>query len=236
MKNIFKFAAACLSAVMMLASCSEAEEGLVKVTHYATFELLDADANNVTLVAVGSDYKDAGCICMEGSEDISSKVVVDSDVDTSMMGVYHVVYSATNVDGYASSTTRTVVVYDPTSIDRNIGGPFAVAPGSYRDYSGSVTPFDGYDVDVTYIAPGLYYISDYMGGYYDQRAGYGSAYAMAGYFALNNDNTIKALTADVEGWGDSADAVRGYYDESDGSINLEVDYAGVMTFYVTLAK
>ena len=75
-----------------------------------------------------------------------------------------------------------------------------------------------------------------MGGYYDQRAGYGSDYAMTGYFALNNDNTITALTADVAGWGDSADEINAAYNEATGEIDLEVAYAGSMIFYITLTK
>lgn len=238
MKNIFKIALSCLCAAFMLASCSDsAEEGLVKVTHYATFEVKGLDENGVTLVPVGSVYEDAGCVCMEGTEDITSKVKVYSNVDANVMGVYQVFYSAENVDGFESHATRTVVVYDPSATERNIGGTYTVASGSYRDYGpGTKTPFDGYEVELSYIAPGLYYISDYMGGYYDQRAGYGSDYAMHGYLALNNDNTIDYVTADVDGWGDSADDVRASYDEATGEIKLEVDYAGAMTFYITLTK
>ena len=113
---------ACLTLVFAMTGCSEAEEGLVKVTHYATFQLNDADANNVTLVALGDEYVDPGCVCMEGDTDISDKVQVSGTVDTSVMGVYYVTYSAENVDGFASSATRTVAVYDPASTDRNIGG------------------------------------------------------------------------------------------------------------------
>ena len=110
--------------------------------------------------------------------------------------------------------------------------------GSYRYWisSGAKAAFADCAVDVEYIAPGLYHISDYMGGYYDQRAGYGSDYAMTGYFALNNDNTITALTADVAGWGDSADEINAAYNEATGEIDLEVAYAGSMIFYITLTK
>ena len=238
MKNIFHTLLACLTLVFAMASCSEAEEGLVKVTHYATFQLNDADANNVTLVAVGDEYVDPGCVCMEGDTDISDKVLVSGTVDTNAMGVYYVTYSAENKDGFASSATRTVIVYNPASLDRDISGTYTVADGSYRfwlETEGKVN-FSGYNVDLDYVAPGLYHLSDYMGGYYDQRAGYGSDYAMQGYVALNNDNTFSAITADVAGWGDSADDVQGTYDEATGSINLEVAYAGQMIFYVTLNK
>ncbi|MGM9713935.1 MAG: BT_2262 family domain-containing protein [Prevotella sp.] len=238
MKKSILYTIASLFAVVMLTACSDAEEGLVRVTHYATFELNGADANNVTTVAVGTPYTDPGCVCMEGDNDITASVVTSGTVDANTLGVYHVTYSAKNVDGFESSITRTVVVYDPTAIDRNIGGTYTTKSGSYRYWlsSGAKVAFADYNIDVEYVAPGLYHISDYMGGYYDQRAGYGSDYAMKGYFALNNDNTITALTADVAGWGDSADEVTAAYDEATGEINLEVAYAGSMIFYITLTK
>ncbi|MCF2653707.1 MAG: DUF5012 domain-containing protein [Prevotella sp.] len=238
MKKSILYTLASLLTVVMLTACSEAEEGLVRVTHYATFELKGADANNVTTVAVGTPFTDPGCICMEGENDITASVVTSGTVDSSQLGVYHLTYSAKNVDGFESSITRTVVVYDPTSVDRNIGGTYVVKGGSYRYWisSGAKAAFADCAVDVEYIAPGLYHISDYMGGYYDQRAGYGSDYAMTGYFALNNDNTITALTADVAGWGDSADEINAAYNEATGEIDLEVAYAGSMIFYITLTK
>ena len=57
---------------------------------------------------------------------------------------------------------------------------------------------------------------------------------MHGYLWLKNDNSIEALSTLVNAWGDSADDVRGTYDEATSTIKLEVDYAGQMTFYVTL--
>lgn len=238
MKNIFKTILACLTVVFAMVSCSEAEEGLVKVTHYAAFQLNDVDESNVTLVPLGEEFVEPGFVCMEGDEDISDKVQISGEVDTNVMGAYYVTYSAVNKDGFSSSVTRTVVVYDASATDRDISGTYTVADGSYRFWyeTAEKVNFSGYNVDLSYVAPGLYYLNDYMGGYYEQRAGYGSSYAMKGYIALNNDNTFTAITADVAGWGDSADYVEGTYDEATGNISLEVGYAGQMCFYITLKK
>lgn len=237
MKNIFKFSLVCLCTVLALAGCSEAEDGLVKVTYYANFSLNDYD-DGITLVPIGSTYKDAGCVCTEGTEDISSKVVTTGadKIDTSKPGIYTVTYSATNVDGFASSASRSVAVYDESSIERNIGKTYSVSDETYllSKKSGAKVPFSGYEIQLDYVAPGLYYVSDFLGGFYDQSKGYGSDYAMHGYLWLKNDNSIEALSTLVNGWGDSADDVRGTYDEATGTIKLEVDYAGQMTFYVTL--
>lgn len=238
MKKTILYTLASLFAAVVMTACSDAEDGLVRVTHYAVFELNEADASNRTLVAVGSDFTDPGCVCMEGENDITSSVVATSNVNTNKAGVYAITYSAKNVDGYESSITRTVIVYDPTSTERDISGTYTVKDNSYRlvTSSGKEAKFSGYEIEVEYIAPGLYHLSDYLGGYYDQGAGYGPDYAMHGYFNLNNDNTITYLTADVDGWGDSADNVVASYDESTGEINLETGYAGSMIFYVTLTK
>ena len=91
-------------------------------------------------------------------------------------------------------------------------------------------------MSLTQIAPGIYEISDYLGGYYEQGRGYGSAYALTGYLKLNADNTIEALTGYVAGWGDSYNSVEnGIYDAATGEISFDVDYAG-MLFAVTLTK
>ena len=237
MKNIFKFSLVCLCTVLALAGCSEAEDGLVKVTYYANFSLNDYD-NGITLVPIGSTYKDAGCVCTEGTEDISSKVVTTGadKIDTSKPGIYTVTYSATNVDGFSSTASRSVAVYDESSIARNIGKTYTVTDATYRlvTESGAKKPSSGSEIQLAYIAPALYYVSDFLGGYYDKGAGYGSDYAMHGYLWLKNDNSIEALSTLVNAWGDSADDVRGTYDEATSTIKLEVDYAGQMTFYVTL--
>lgn len=74
---------------------------------------------------------------------------------------------------------------------------------------------------VTKAAPGIFYVSDMMGGYYDQKAGYGSSYAMTGYFQLLADNSLVLLSSSVEGWGDSATGFKdGKYDPATGEISL----------------
>lgn len=74
-------------------------------------------------------------------------------------------------------------------------------------------------------APGIFKVSDFFGGYYDQRAGYGSSYAMGGYFQLLADNSLVQLSSYVPGWGDSAD----YCEDAvyDAAYNFTYRYTGV---------
>ena len=83
---------------------------------------------------------------------------------------------------------------------------------------------------------GTYTINDMLGGYYEQRAGYGSLYAMEGVFEINADGTIVGISGNVAGWGDSMDSLDdGTYDEATKTISWKVVYAG-MDFYVTMNK
>ena len=107
--------------------------------------------------------------------------------------------------------------------------------GSFRDYGGTITNYAGYTVKIKKAAPGIFYVSDFLGGWYDQRAGYGSAYAMTGYFQLLADNSLVQLSSYVAGWGDSADYCEGAtYDPATGTISYVVGYAGIMAFNVIL--
>ena len=107
---------------------------------------------------------------------------------------------------------NTVAVCDPT-VTTDISGIYTVQTGSYRYWfsSGATVPFADLTVTIRKAASGIFYISDLMGGYYDQRAGYGSKYAMNGYIQLTNENELFVLSGYVPGWGDSYDD---FYDGS----------------------
>ena len=129
---------------------------------------------------------------------------------------------------------REVAVCDP-SITTDIEGKYKVQSGSYRDYNSAQEEFAKYSVTIEKAAPGLFYISDLLGGYYDQGRGYGSQYAMTGYIQLLSDNTIKLLSSHVDGFGDSLDSMEnGKYNPETGEISFDVAYAGQMTFHVVL--
>lgn len=128
----------------------------------------------------------------------------------------------------------TVAVCDP-SITTNIEGKYKVQSGSYRDNGSAQEEYAKYSVTIEKAAPGLFYISDFFGGYYDQGRGYGSTTAMTGYIQLMADNSIKLLSSYVSNWGDSLDSFEnGKYDPATGEISFDAAYAGQMTFHVIL--
>lgn len=224
-----------ITLTFVLVSCDESTQDPSIITHFVTFEMLGEETE---LIPVGTPYVDAGVVAMEGEQDITANVVKKGEVNTNEINLYTITYSAVNKDGFESSINRTVIVYDP-AINVNVEGTYTVASGSYRYWldDGAIVSFAGTTVDIDYVAPGFFYCSDYMGGYYDQRAGYGSGYAMKGYFKLNADNTIDILSGDVAAWGDSYNFMENAkFDPVANSLYWELGYAGSMIFYITLKK
>ena len=232
MKKIIYSFILCLSLVAFGSCSDDTTQDTSKVTHFVTFTL---NGDKVMQIPVGSTFKDPGVVAMEGTEDVTSSMKTDGTVDGNSVGVYNLTYSAVNVDGFSSSTERTVAVYNP-NVTTDIAGSYLVGKGSFRLRAGVTTAYSGFAITLTQIAPGIFLMSDYLGGYYDQRAGYGSSYACIGYMKLNADNTLEALTGHVAGWGDDFSAFKnGKYDPATGTISYTVTYAG-MDFTVILTK
>lgn len=232
MKKIFLYTICFCMAVVGLTSCSDDEEHQdTTITYYVS---LDMQGDEFVQVPLGTTYNDAGCKAELDGEDYTSNVIVSGldDIDVNTAGLYTVTYTATNPDGYSSSVERTVAVCDP-SITTDLAGTYTTAAGTYRDRAGTQTPYTGYSVSITKAAPGIFYVSDMLGGYYEQRAGYGSSYALHGYWQLLADGTLKALSGGVDGWGDTYDAFTGSYDATTGTISACTTYAG-MDFYIVL--
>ena len=236
MKKIFLFGLLALG-MLALSSCNDDNDELTdsRLTYYADLQM---QGDEFMLVPVGSSFVDPGCTGTLAGEDITSKIMIEGadEVDPNAVGFYYITYSAVGSDGYPASVTRTVCVYDPP-VTTDISGEYTVQGGSYRYWfsSGATVAFSGYPVSIDIVVPGIFYISDMMGGYYDQRAGYGSRYAMNGYIRLTNENEIIALSGLVPGWADSYDEFYdGSYDPETGTVTYDMDYAGSMQFHIIL--
>ena len=241
MKKIIYSLFVCLSLTMV--SCDESTQDPSFITYYVDFEMKGSD---IEAVALGTPYVEPGVIAREKGEDVSSKMKITGteDIDVNTVGVYHIPYAAENVDGYANSTSRTVVVYDP-AITTDISGTYIAGEGTQREVQGddgtwTAAGYTDFKVTLTRIAPGGFEVSDFLGGFYDQGKGYGAAYAMAGYAKLNADNTLEILSGDVAGFGDSYDEgtfVNAKYNPAGvpGDVQWTVGYAG-MKFTVVLNK
>lgn len=234
MKNKIKiiFAGIISVAVVFLTSCEkETTQGFDRITYYPTLELLGKE---LIFLDKGSTYQDAGVKGLLNGQDISSEVTINSNVDTGKPGIYQVTYVATNEDGFSASIARTVYVVDPTPSVLE-SGIYIVQEGTERIAS-KIQKYDGYPIIIFQMEPGLFYISDFLGGYYDQLRGYGPNYAASGQFRLNADNTLTLVESHVIGWKDGLDGLEnGNFDTETKTLSFGSDYAGMM-FNVILKK
>lgn len=236
-------------ALMLFAGCHETTTGdIAKVTYYVTFDMT-GDAQY--LLPKGTPYVEPGVKALENGEDISSKMTTTGTIDINKVGFYDLTYTASNVDGFSSSTKRTVIVYDPTitadisgkySVDLTYSNRFQFSNSAVVKYSKLYTTygkgdFSTYEVTITKFLPGIYTVSDFFGGYYVEGRGYAATYAMTGYFSLNPDNTIDLLSSHIEGWGDALDALKNAsFDPVTNSLQWGAEYGGSYSFNVKLNK
>lgn len=214
-------------------SCEKESEGLSIITYYVE---IDLDGGSTVAIPLGSEYEEPGFTAMEGENEVTDQVEVSSNVNASEIGVYQVNYEAVNADGFSSSTSRTVVVYDPTAPEVDLSGTYNTsivrteADGSSpRSYSAQMT--------VTKQGTGVFYVSCLLGGTYSIGFGYGPAYAMTGYINLNSDYSISMITSFVQGWGDSLENFKdATYNPETGNLEWVSVYAGADNFAVTGTK
>lgn len=224
-----------LLAIITMASCSDKDsEGLTRITYYPTIEL---SGDTYIVMQKGTDYEEPGYSSFMNGEDVTDKVTVTTDLNTSKSGIYTITYTTmTNEDGYGSSASRTVVVLD---LNDPVEGFYLTSADSYRDYNGAQVAFGAeYETLVIGNGDGSYYFEDLLGGWYSLRAGYGSSYALTGNVAFAEDGTMSVLNSYLAGWasyGYALEAFSGTYDYSSSSLSMVVTYVG-MDFHITMTK
>lgn len=240
--TIMKKSIICLVSLLSLAlgftSCEKPEsEGKTNITYYAEIVL---NGDETMVVAKGSNFVDPGFTATMKGEDVTDQVDVDSDVDTSTSGVYSVVYSIVNADGFTASASRTVIVLD---LSDPIEGFWKVdVSKSYRIYNGSApAAYKGaFEFLIIKRADGKYDVEDLMAGWYAQGAGYGDDYAMKGVVDIAGDGTITLVSSKVKGWDNSADDLKnGKFTAADNKIYYELYYGAPdddIQFYVSIDK
>lgn len=220
---------ACLS---LFVSCEKETEGISFETQYASFVLTGENPYNLP---IGTAYAEPGVKATEGDQEL--QVVTSNNIDHNKLGIYTVNYAATNSDGYEAATTRTVAVYSPTAPATDLSGTYVCDMFRVNADGGGKRSFNGLKLVISKVGPGIFYVSDLLGGYYEQGIGYGVAYAMTGYLSLNADNTLTLLSSHVSAWGDSLEGLTdGKYDPATGQITWKSAYAGARIFTVTLNK
>lgn len=142
-RNINLFAL--LLSFMIITSCKkddftypEGQVGVSKITYYID---LSPKGDQLIIINKGDAYTDAGANSIAGGKD--APYTSSGTVNAATPGVYIINYSATNTDGFPSSSYRTVVVMDPAAGAKDLSGSFA------RSTNGAVSVW-------TKLSPGIY--------------------------------------------------------------------------------
>jgi hypothetical protein len=142
------------------------EVGHSKVTNFPTFTM---KGDQYLSVVKGGTYTEAGVTAKEGDKDL--QITTTGTVNVNTVGVYDIVYSATNKDGFSGSVTRTVAVL-PAAEQAGVD-----ISGSYKN-TGSFN----YTAKISKLAPGFYLADNIWGG--------GSAAIIASYIITTNGTDL----------------------------------------------
>lgn len=224
-KNIAYLLFASLS--ISFASCEKQYEDNLAITYYADIKI---NGDQTVFVPTGSTYNDAGAVATENGVEIEMETV--SDVNTTKPGTYAVSYSAQNSDGYAKTVQRDVYVYDANVSQTDHSGEYLgdVVRNGTASYSGNPISLTN-----TGIA-GVYYISDWIAGFYDAGRKLGAAYRFTGIMQINSSNEVIEISMSNP-WGDPFDSVTGSFDPNTNSISYSAFWLdGTYEFAVKLVK
>ena len=226
-KNIFYTMLFALCALVMT-SCDKKSEGLSRITYYPSITL---EGDTYLVWEKGEAYVEPGYHSELNGEDVTSQVTVSGTVDVNKSGIYTLTYTTVkNEDGFDASAKRTVVVLDSTS---PVEGFYLNQKTSNRN--GTAYGKD-YEVLVIDNGDGTVTVDDILGGWYCQRAGYGTNYAMTATIAIADDGTMTLISSYVPGWGDGLDSLEGTFDAASSTFNFVCVYAGSLTFTETWIK
>jgi len=204
--NLFAAGLFCCSLVTALASCSGDDQLTdTRVTHYAT---IDLKGDEFIVLNAGDTFTEPGYTATEGTEDITSKVIVTNPVNTNVGGFYNIVYSVSNKDNFSSQVSRTVMVVNHNSL-----------ASAYFGDNGYV---DEVPITIKDNGNGTYTIDDLMCGYY-------FAYRYPGYeptydfhleciVQLNADNTLTQVGQGSWYFSSAPTMAEGAYDPETGTV------------------
>ena len=220
-----------LLVAFVFSSCKKDTQDISRITTYASMSM--NGASNM-FWQLNTAFVDPGCKAMEGTTDLTSKIVVTSNVDITKYGKYTITYKVQNSDGFDASVSRTVYVCEKT----------AALNGFYkstisRNNAGTIASRGPFTVVLYGVANGNYKISDLLGGWYDFGSAYGSTYAGSAVLKLNADNTFSIVSANSLAWGYPCEFTSGTTSTYDAGtktlvLNTNMQDAPNMKFTVTL--
>ncbi|HBK31848.1 MAG TPA: hypothetical protein DEF88_03810 [Porphyromonadaceae bacterium] len=222
-----------LSALMVLFSACE--DDAVNASREAIVPEISIEGNSVIVWERGEQFVEPGYTASFAGQDYTSRVEVKGFLNVNKTGSYPLKYIIKTDDGLFAFANRLVIIPN--------NAPSPLASGAYGidgtkshriNAAGTVTTYGGnFSIYLYQTAnDGEFYVSDFLGGYYDQRAGYGSSYAASGTMKVDQDGNFTLIDSKVPGWQDGLTGLSGSISET-GEISWSAIYAG-MTFNVVL--
>jgi hypothetical protein len=175
-----------LLSFLVFASCNKNKDeinntddnvGSSRVTRFPTFTM---NGSKYLSLVRGSAYTEAGVTAKEGTTDL--QVQTSGSVNTNVVGVYNITYSAINKDGFPGTVTRTVAVL-PSAEQAGVN-----IAGSYQNV-GSFA----YTATMEKLAPGFYVVDNVWGG--------SSAAVIPGYIITVDGQNIIVPTSSLSPYG-----------------------------------
>ena len=227
MKTKLLITMAFVGIAMIFNSCTDdSTEGLTRITYYPELTL---EGDKTLYLDKGASFTDPGYTAILNGEDVSDQVEISTNLNTNKSGIYTISYSIVNADGFSSSASRKIIVTDPNDA---IEGIYYTDPESYRLYNGAQVAYgNSFTILILNNGDGTYNVDDLLGGWYGQRAGYGSNYAMQGIISVSADGSIDMLASYVPGWGDTATGMTDGKFE-DGTITWNLEYTDYPFFFI----
>lgn len=226
---------------LFFVSCADETTGDVsKVTNYPIFTVL---GDELIILNKGEAFVDPGVIVMEGENEIEYTTTISGDyrggtsLDTNVADIYHITYSATNVDGFSGTAGRTVIVVDDGDLVNSISGLYTSTVVRNGATGAQYT-------DMEYIiiwenANGTYEMSDGIGGYYAIGRGYGTGYAARPVIITATSipaNNFTISDFSVGAFGGVAEMSSLTVNPGPGTITFSTAWDAGYTFNVTLKK
>lgn len=145
-----------LSLIIMLGSCNKSDidnSGTqVGISHVTFFPLINITGAKYIYVPLGGTYTEPGAEATEAG--VTTTYTTSPTINTAVAGVYSVVYTAVNKDGFSASDFRIVTVYDTDA-----GAAANDLSGQYKR-SAPGNAADGQILTFTKVAPGVYMVNN----------------------------------------------------------------------------
>jgi hypothetical protein len=193
--KLIKYSLVLLSVVFFLASCEKDYDSFI--TTETPAPVMELIGSNPLVLFKGTPYVEPGIYAAEIANGDTTELEYEvlNEVNVDITGTYKLQYKVTNSEGYDFYISRNVNIVSFTGYD-----VFEIPSGTYDGIR--VNRNVGGVVQITKLAPGVYQISDLLGGYYDQYVGYGPATAAPAILVIEENGEIRTELGNTEAWGE----------------------------------